>query len=64
MQEEEYCGVLDEFSKFVKDTYYADKIAILSAINEFCVEKDIDFEVDYDDDDDDDIELFTDEDDD
>jgi hypothetical protein len=60
---------LDEMVAFVKDTYHNDKVTILTAINEFCLENDIDYEVNYDNiEDDDDVdptfyESITDEDD-
>jgi hypothetical protein len=48
MQESEISELFSSMVGFVKENYHKDKVAILAAINEFCLENDIDYDVDYD----------------
>jgi len=66
MQESEKAELFSDMVNFVKENYTKDKVAILSAINEYCLEKDIDYDMDYNDpDNDDDVDptFYVDEDD-
>jgi hypothetical protein len=52
---------IQSFLEYVNDNYYNDRVMIVNAINEFCVDNDIDYDVDLEELEEDDIEFYDDE---